>query len=104
MDVVQNEWQQGELQCFKDPMTMLFGWFCSLCLVCKNAKDLGESVPMYCCLSCFCPVVGICLLRQKTRERYGIEGDTTKDVLCSCCCSACVNCQTASEIKAREGL
>ena len=94
MDVVQNEWQQKEWECFKDPKTseyrvfiliwqnvkhdavavsVLFGWFCSLCLMCKNAKDLGESVPKYCCLGLFFPMCAICMLRGKAREKYGIE-------------------------------
>merc|ERR1719382_1345013 len=81
MDVVQNEWQDKEVECFKDPMNMLLGWCCPLCMVCDSAKRVGESVPMYCCLAYFCPICTIYMLRKNTRQRYGIEGDTGKDVL-----------------------
>ena len=33
-----------------------------------------------------------------------LQGDTANDVLCTLCCPACVNCQTAAEIKARTGV
>ena len=32
-----------------------------------------------------------------------LQGDMINDVICSVCCGACVNCQTAAEIKARNG-
>ena len=32
-----------------------------------------------------------------------IQGDTMGDAVCSLCCAALVNCQTAAEIKARTG-
>ena len=32
-----------------------------------------------------------------------IQGDTMGDAVCSVCCAALVNCQTAAEIKARAG-
>ena len=51
----------------------LIGYFCPLCLACKNANDLGESVPFYCCLICICSPIGICMLRQAARNKYGIE-------------------------------
>merc|ERR1719232_99489 len=93
MDVVQNEWQDKELECFKDPMNMICGWCCPLCMVCDNAKRLGESWPLYCVLAYCFPVCTIFMIRKKTREKYGIEGSPGKDCLCSCCCGACVNCQ-----------
>lgn len=121
MDVVQNEWQDKELECFKDPVNMLFGWCCALCMVCDNAKRMDESVGLYCCLGYCCPICAIYSLRSKTREKFGIEvclkgainlsqrfnpfcrqGDTMKDVLCSCCCGACVNCQVNKELKKRS--
>ena len=49
------------------------GCVCTLCLMCKNASDLEESVGLYALLACCCPVVGVFLLRQKARTLYGIE-------------------------------
>ncbi len=74
MDVVQNEWQDKEWECYKNPVnsnipimfwspwscsrwflpfsfsfSVLFGWCCALCMVCDTAQRMGESVPMYCC-------------------------------------------------------
>jgi len=39
------------------------------------------------------------LLRGEAREKYGIEGSTAGDAGAALCCAACVNCQTAAEIK-----
>jgi len=49
------------------------------------------------------PCIPLLLLRQEAREKYQIEGSTMGDVGASVCCSACVNCQTAAEIKAQDG-
>jgi Cys-rich protein (TIGR01571 family) len=49
------------------------------------------------------PCIPALLLRQEARERWGIEGSTGEDVAVSFCCTPCVNCQTAVEIKEREG-
>ena len=121
MDVVQNEWQDKEYECFNDPMNMLMGWCCPLCMMCDSAKRLEESVALYCLLSYFCAPCSLCMLRKTTREKYGIEvnhnctllwlnkrntnffqGDTMNDVLCVCCCGPCVNCQVNKELKKRS--
>lgn len=73
MDVVQNEWQDKELECFKDPVNMLFGCCCYLCMVCDNAKRLEENVGLYCLLGYCCPICTIFMQRKTTREKYGIE-------------------------------
>jgi len=73
-------------------------------MICSNASGLEENGGLYCLLACCCPIVGVFLLRQKAREKYGIEGDMMNDLLCTCCCGACVNCQTAAEIKARSNV
>ena len=50
-----------------------YGYCCAPCMICSNAKGLGEPDCLYCLLACCCPIVGVFLLRQKARERYGIE-------------------------------
>jgi len=100
--LTQNEWQNGEFECCNDVGNCCFGYCCAPCMICNNATGLDENGCLYCLLACCCPVLAICLLRQKARERYGIEGDAATDLLCSCCCGVCVNCQTAAEIKARS--
>jgi Cys-rich protein (TIGR01571 family) len=62
---------------------------------------LGKSGILYCLLSCICPCIPLFLLRDTARERYGIEGGTCGDAMATVFCGACVNCQTAAEIKAR---
>merc|ERR1712115_419556 len=76
--------------------------FCSPCLTYKTAEDLGKSGILYCLLGCIMPCIPALLMRQEARERYNIEGDTTEDVGLAFCCTSCVKCQTAVEIK-REG-
>lgn len=106
-EIMQNKWQNGEFGCFSDIGNCCFGYCCPLCMICSNAKALGkmepDKPPLYCLIACCFPVLGIFLLRNTAREKYGIEGDTINDAICSVCCAACVNCQTASEVKARGG-
>ena len=52
---------------------VLFGWCCPLCLICKNAQDMEENVCMFCVLGWCVPPAAIFLLRQKIREKEGIE-------------------------------
>merc|ERR1712062_952600 len=63
---------------------------------------MGEN----CCLYGFLSTLG-CIglftqstIRQKIRERYGIEGTFVNDLLCYCCCPLCSLVQEANEIKA----
>ena len=51
----------------------IFGWFCPLCLFCKNANDLGENACLCCLFAMVCPTLAFCQLRQKARQKYGIE-------------------------------
>ena len=78
-----------------------FGYCCGPCLVKRNADDLGKPGFLYCLLSCCIPCVPIFILRQEAREKYGIEGSTGEDALCSFFCASCTNCQTAVEIEGR---
>ena len=77
----------------------------------------GKSGLLYTLLFCLIPCVPILLARQEARERYNIEvmpqmmmismimlmfqGSTMDDAVTSFCCTSCVMCQTAAEIKNR---
>ena len=76
----------------------LCGWCCGPCLLCQNANKMGESPVLYCLLSCITPCIPLFLLRQKLRERNGIDGETSHDAVASCCCACCVNIQIANEL------
>jgi len=95
------EWKQGICGCCGDGETCLCGACGAGCLIRRNADDLGKSGWLFCLLSCFCPCAAIFILRQEARERYGIEGSTAGDAMCSLCCYNLVACQTGAEIKER---
>ena len=45
----------------------------------------------------------IIFIETMSHVNHFIQGDTMGDAVCSVCCAALVNCQTAAEIKARTG-
>ena len=87
----------------------------------KTPSDRKVLCNMYCLLVCFCNPIATFLVRQTTREKYGIDGSDAEDAVslmvnvrglsnvdyvnqvCSFFCDCCVNCQTAAEIQARDG-
>ena len=75
-----------------------FGYFCGVCLLCKNAQRLEEGNPLYYVMSCCIPVVPVFLLRQKLRNQHGIVGSTAEDAIVSLCCAGCANCQLSNEM------
>merc|ERR1711994_1242029 len=85
------EWKHGLFGCMSDGGNCLCGWCCGPCLLCQNANKMGESPVLYCLLSCITPCIPLFLLRQKLRERNGIDGETSHDAVASCCCACCVN-------------
>ena len=95
------DWKQGVCGCFGDCDVCLCGYCCPCLLIKRNADDLGKEGLLCCLLSCFIPCIPIFILRTEARERYGIDGSTGNDAICSFCCGALVNCQTAHEIKER---
>jgi len=84
-----------------DCETCLCGACVPCCLIKRNADDMGKSGWLCCLLSCIFPCIPIFILRQEARERYGIEGSTAGDAVCSMCCGGLVACQTGAEIKER---
>ena len=67
----------------------------------KNAERLGESNFLYCILTCAVPGIGIFLLRNKAREKYGIDGTNLEDAGAAFCCGHCASCQIANELDTR---
>ncbi|CAF4044506.1 unnamed protein product [Rotaria sp. Silwood1] len=96
----------GIFGCFEDIPTCLLGWCCSCYLFGQNAEQIDRSNKIgmcvgYCCLSgCYL----CCLLhkprRQALRYTYNLE-ESPSDLLATCCCSACANCQEAREMRER---
>jgi len=100
-----NNWQNGIFGCCSDIGQCCFAYFCPCIVAGKNAEAMGEN----CCLYGFLSTLG-CIglftqstIRQKIRERYGIEGSFINDIMCYCCCPLCALVQEANEIKAHGG-
>ena len=45
-----------------------------------------------------CSSISAFLMREKVRERYGIEGSTGEDCLISFCCLECAVCQMTKQV------
>uniref|UniRef100_A0A3B4DT33 Plac8 onzin related protein 2 n=1 Tax=Pygocentrus nattereri TaxID=42514 RepID=A0A3B4DT33_PYGNA len=84
--------------------TGCLGFWCPYCLMCNTSERFGE---------CFClPLVETCFgalvppltfaMRSSMRERYRIQGTMCDDCCVSTCCSLCVWCQIARELKHRQ--
>ena len=96
------DWKQGTFGCFGDCEVCLCGYCCGCLIVKRNADDMGRGDGLLCCLLSLCiPCLPVFVMRSEARERYGIDGSTVDDAVCSFCCSSSVNCQTAVEIKER---
>ena len=69
------------------------GWCCPICQVADSAQKLGESYLLYFVLGCFVPCVPVFLVRDKAREKYGLEGSTGKNhhisYFCVLFCTVC---------------
>jgi len=97
------DWKNGTFDCMSDMKNCMCGWCCGCIQIYDNAERLGEN-GIVCLLAacCITPLVPLFVLRQKTRELFGIEGSTMDDVLCACCCGCCVSVQIANELDARD--
>merc|ERR1712061_93242 len=98
---VSGEWKHGICGCLGDCEICLCGACVPCLLIKRNADDLGKPGLLCCLLSCFLPCIPIFMLRSEARERYGIEGSTAGDAVCSFCCGPLVACQTGAEINER---
>ncbi|XP_066538147.1 plac8 onzin related protein 6 [Hoplias malabaricus] len=99
-----NSWNSGVCDCCDDVGICCFGFWCPYCLMCKTTEQFGE---------CLClPLVEFCFgtlvppvtfaMRSSVRERYRIQGTMADDCCVSTCCSLCVWCQMARELKIRH--
>ena len=102
-----SEWKQEVCGCLgQKPFgcgncdVCLLGWCCGCWLVKKNAKNMGRGDGLLCCLLSMCiPFIPVFIMRLEAREKYGIEGNPGDDFVCSFCCTSCINCQTAMQIR-----
>ena len=77
------------------------------CLPCvqvgNNYSDpKNEEFSWLMCLISLCPIglhIATCLSRMRVQETYNIEESAGKRFILICCCTACVICQDAREIK-----
>ncbi|CAF1020084.1 unnamed protein product [Adineta steineri] len=98
-------WKSGIFDCFQDINLCLLGWCCGCYLHGQNAEKLGDDKKINACVKYAClSMCGLCCLihkprRQKIRTNYNLE-EKPSDLLATCCCSACANCQEAKELNA----
>jgi hypothetical protein len=58
----------------------MYGFWCGLCQTADSAQKMGESYSFYLCLGCcFGPCIPNVLVRNKARQKYGLEGSTGKN-------------------------
>ncbi|XP_052418314.1 cornifelin homolog [Carassius gibelio] len=97
-------WSTGLCDCCDDIGICCCGLWCPYCLMCRTSEEFGE---------CLClPLLEICFggmlhpitlsMRSAMRERFHIKGSIQDDCCTVFCCSLCVWCQMARELKARR--
>ncbi|XP_064181639.1 cornifelin homolog [Anguilla rostrata] len=96
-----NQWSSDVCDCCEDMGICCFGFWCPWCLSCKISSDFGECLclPLLdgCCGGIVPPVT--LTLRTAIRERYSIQGTVCNDCCVTTCCTWCVWCQMARELK-----
>ena len=78
-NIVQNEWQYGLCECYRNPGTCCKVFCCSPCVVCNNGEAVEKDGCLWCLISCCLPDIASALFRSSAREKYGIEGDECED-------------------------
>jgi Cys-rich protein (TIGR01571 family) len=97
------EFQNGILGCFSNIGVCAISYFCPCYVYGKVAESVGLS----------CIKHGVCTLlpcrpcvnkevREKVREKYGIDGDGTTDLLFHCCLPVCAIAQEANEVQSKN--
>ncbi|XP_051579302.1 plac8 onzin related protein 6 [Myxocyprinus asiaticus] len=99
-----NQWSSGVCDCCEDMSICCCGFWCPYCLMCKTSEDFGECLCLPLLEMCFgglLPPVTL-TMRSTMRERYRITGSIQNDCCVATCCTVCVWCQMARELKARK--
>jgi len=91
--------EHGTFSCFEDLGLCLVTYFAPCYVAGKNAQFMGNS----CCLhglATFCGFgfISDAIIRQKIREKYGIDGSLVNDIICHCFCPCCALIQEAREV------
>jgi len=99
-----DEWNYTTCSCAKgDCGHCCCGYFCFPCQTYQNAERMGKNGCLYFLLTCVMPCVPLLIMRGDIRDQHNIEGSTFGDCMASTCCGACVSCQIANELDARQG-
>lgn len=98
------DWSTALLDCFEDPGTCCYGFWCGPCLACTVSGRMKECycLPLcdYVCEGCVPPAAYG--LRVAMRNRYNIKGTVLNDICVSWCCTICSWCQMHRELKLRN--
>ena len=68
----------------------------------QNGERLGDSYWLCWLATCVVPCIPIFILRQKTREQYGLEGSDFGDAAAAVCCGCCASIQIANELDDKQ--
>lgn len=90
------QFQHGLCGCFDDIGLCLITYFVPCYTAGKNAEAMGENCLLYgiAGITCVLPFTNG-MIRQKVREKYGIEGSFINDIICHWCCTLCALVQDA---------
>lgn len=96
----------GIFGCLEDIPTCLLGWCCPCYLFGRNAQQIDGSSTVGMCIgyACLSACYLCCILHKPKREQLRAAYNliqTPSDLIATCCCSACANCQEAREMKLR---
>ncbi|EDO44794.1 predicted protein [Nematostella vectensis] len=96
-------WSSGICGCFEDINTCALTYFCPCVVAGKNAEAVGENCFLHGFLSTLGCVGIFCgaKIREKIREKHGIEGSFGNDCIMHWFCPLCAYSQEARELKAR---
>jgi len=98
-----DEWNYSLCSCAKgDCGHCCCGAYCFPCQTYKSAERMGKNGCLYALLGMVMPCVPLIMMRGDLRDQHNIEGSTCNDAMASMCCGACVSCQIANELDARQ--